>query len=365
MAGDTLLAHRHGASPDGTPVPEGVLDFSVNLAPVAPPFGSLSLPASVSSAYPSIDGGGVRAFYASRFGIDPDCVLALNGASEGIYLVPRAFRLKRVLVLQPSFFDYSRACRLADAEVVPLRLAAANGFAFPGSEVLSEALAGCDGFFCASPNNPTGTMIPGERLLDLAAGFPKTRFIVDESFIQFTEGFPGNALLHAVSNFRNVVVIHSLTKFYAVAGLRMGAIIAHPDAIRALYGHKEPWTVSAAAELAAGLLQESAASYEHRVGSLVAQGRRMVLEELSRNPAFELHGGSANFFLAGIRDCGMLGELLAFLRQRNILVRDCRNFDGLAPKYFRFCIRTPEENRHLLSALAAFADIRQEEGVWP
>ncbi|MGC8774283.1 MAG: threonine-phosphate decarboxylase CobD [Chlorobaculum sp.] len=351
MNRDHLLAHRHGDR-TGELAGGAVLDFSINLAPVEPPIHVLS--ASIAFApYPSMEGRGVRDFYVARFGLDPECVLATNGAVEGVYLVPRALGLRRVLVPQPSFFDYGRACRLAGAEVVTLELSASEGFAFPGIEVLSEALVGCDALIAGSPNNPTGTLIPKEQLLALACRFPDKYFIIDEAFIQFAEAFPSNSLMPEIRAFKNIVVIHSLTKFYAIAGLRLGAIVAHPAMIRQLYGYKEPWTVNAVAEQVAGQLLHCS-DYEREVRAIVAEGRRQIPDGLDGNSAITLHGGAANFFFASVNDGVGLDALLDFLARQGILVRDCRNFEGVSPRYFRFCIRTSDENRRLVSALNGF-----------
>ncbi|TNJ40263.1 threonine-phosphate decarboxylase [Chlorobaculum thiosulfatiphilum] len=355
MSGDHLLAHCHGDRTGELVGGGAVLDFSVNLAPIAPPLESLLSPSIQLAAYPSMDGRGVRDFYVARFGLDPECVLATNGAIEGVYLLPRALGLKRVLVPQPSFFDYGRACRLAGAEVVPLSLSERESFAFPGIDELAEALAGCDAMIAGSPNNPTGTLIPKELLLALACRFPEKQFIVDEAFIQFTEAFPSNSLMTEIRAFRNIVVIHSLTKFYAIAGLRLGAIVAHPAMIERLYGHKEPWTVNTVAEHTAGLLLQCG-EYEEEVRSIVREGRRQIADGLAGNSAITLHGGAANFFFASVADGHMLDALLGFFAERGILVRDCRNFEGIAPVSFRFCIRTSDENRHLVSALNDFAE---------
>ena len=360
MNHDHLLAHRHGDRA-GELAGGAVLDFSVNLAPVEPPIRELSFSSISLAPYPSMEGRGVRDFYVTRFDLDPDCVLATNGAIEAIYLAPRALGhqgIRRVLVPQPSFFDYGRACRLASAEVVPLALSESDSFAFPGIDALAEALAGCDAMIAGSPNNPTGTLIPKELLLALACRFPEKQFIIDEAFIQFTEAFPSNSLMPEIRAFRNIVVIHSLTKFYAIAGLRLGAIVAHPATIRQLYGYKEPWTVNAVAEHVASELLHCG-EYEQEVRCIVAEGRRQISDGLAGNSAITLHGGAANFFFASVNDGARLDALLEFLQSRGILVRDCRNFDGISPAYFRFCIRTHDENRRLVEALNDFAELSQ------
>jgi len=355
MNHDHLLAHRHGDRSGDRLASAISLDFSVNLAPIEPPLQELFSTSIPLAPYPSMDGHGVREFYAARFGLDPVCVLSTNGAIEGLYLIPRALGIKRVLVPQPSFFDYGRACRLAGAEVVPLALSESGSFAFPGIDKLADALAGCDALLAGSPNNPTGTLIPKELLLALACRFPEKRFIVDEAFIQFTEAFPSNSLMTEIKAFRNIAVVHSLTKFYAIAGLRLGAVIAHPSMIRQLYGYKEPWTVNAVAEHVAGQLLHCG-EYEREVHAIVREGRKQIADGLAGNSVITLHGGAANFFFASVAEFS-LDALFDVLAERGILVRDCRNFEGVPPKYFRFCIRTSDENRRLIEALNDFAEL--------
>jgi len=353
---DHLLAHRHGDRSGESLTSAVSLDFSVNLAPVESPINPESLFASTIdiAPYPSMDGRGVREFYASRFGIERQCVLATNGAIEGLYLIPRALGLKRVLVPQPSFFDYGRACRVAGADVVPLPLDPSTGFAFPDIDTVTSALEGCDALMAGSPNNPTGTLIPKELILALACRFPDKSFIIDEAFIQFTDEFPTNSLMSEIRAFRNIAVVHSLTKFYAIAGLRLGGVIGHPSMIRRLFGHKEPWTVNTIAERAATLLLDCG-EFEERVRSIVADGRRQFSEGLADNPAITLYGGAANFFFASVADGIKLDQLLGFLAERGILVRDCTNFESIPATFFRFCIRTRDENRRLIAALNDFA----------
>jgi L-threonine-O-3-phosphate decarboxylase len=360
---DHLLAHCHGDR-SGEKVTAGsvTLDFSVNLAPAEPPLHELfSSPCSLA-AYPSMDGKGVREFYATRFGLDSGCVLATNGAIEGLYLLPRALGLRRVLVPQPSFFDYGRACRLSGAEVVPLPLAHSTGFAFPDIDTVAAALEKCDALIAGSPNNPTGTLISKEMILALACRFPDKSFIIDEAFIQFTEAFPSNTLMTEIRAFRNIAVVHSLTKFYAIAGVRLGAVVAHPATISRLYGHKEPWTVNAIAERVAGMLTHCG-EYEERVRSIVAEGRRQFTVGLAANPAITLCGGTANFFFASPGEGITFEHLSVYLLSRGILVRDCSNFEEAPPASFRFCIRNPEENLCLVSALNDFATDAQGSSV--
>jgi threonine-phosphate decarboxylase len=147
------------------------------------------------------------------------------------------------------------------------------------------ALLDADAFIVANPNNPTGTDVPPEIIMALASRFPDKWFILDEAFIQFTPGFPDNSLMHRVMALKNVVVVHSLTKFYALPGLRLGAVIAHPDVIGRLLYYKEPWTVNAIAESVAMLLFNCGA-YEEELRDMILSERERITTLFSGRPTF-------------------------------------------------------------------------------
>jgi len=350
----SLYYHKHGGT--GMTTPQGgesdVLDFSVNISPVFPPIGTLSLDHFALQRYPSIDGRGIKEYYQRKFGFASSMVLPLNGAIEGIYLIPRALGLRRIMLLSPSFYEYERAGRVAGAEIVFVPLEADNGFKLPGIEALADTLRDADAFFAANPNNPTGTELPSEIIMALASRFPDKWFIVDEAFLQFTSAFPDNSLMSKVLALKNVIVVASLTKFYALPGLRLGALVAHPEIILRFLDYKEPWTVNAIAESVAVKLLDCG-DYEESVRSMIIAERARMKASLSMIDGIKLAGGAANFLLAQWKRGYSLDELLVYLKGQGILVRDCRNFPGLEVNYFRFAVRTPIENSRFLETLEA------------
>ncbi len=345
---NSLFYHRHGGA--GLNSCTEVLDFSVNISPISPPIGTLTLNDFALQAYPSIDGKGIKDFYARRFGLESRMVMPLNGAVEGIYLLPRALGLRHVVTLSPSFYEYERASLIAGATIASVQLLSSDGFLLPNIERLAEELRDADAFFVGNPNNPTGTEVQPEIIMALASRFPSTWFIVDEAFLQFTPNFPDNSLMKHVTALRNVIVVHSLTKFYALPGLRLGAILAHPDVIERLLSFKEPWTVNAIAESVARRLADCGA-YEHELRTMITTERERITTLFEGNGDIRLAGGAANFFLAQWVGGCSLDVMMAQLAQQNIYVRDCRNFTGLEDNYFRFAIRTPAENDRLLAEL--------------
>ena len=350
----SLYYHKHGGVAKKSLTEDGreILDFSVNISPIFPPIALLSIVDFALQSYPSIDGRGIKEYYQKKFTLSTSMILSLNGAIEGIYLLPRALELRRIMLLSPSFYEYERAAKIAGAQIVSVPLEAEKGFRLPGIEVLADALIHADAFFAANPNNPTGTEVPPEIIMALASRFPDKWFIVDEAFIQFTPEFPDNSLMGKVLALKNVIVLHSLTKFYALPGLRLGALIAHPEVITRLLDYKEPWTVNAIAESVAVKLLECGAYEESLLAMIVSERERMKVS-LTKLDGIRLAGGAANFFLAQWNKGCSLDHLLVYLKNQGIHVRDCRNFFGLEVNYFRFAVRTPLENNRFLDTMQA------------
>jgi threonine-phosphate decarboxylase len=351
--------HRHGGEPicDFKRLgikPRPVIDFSVNVNPLGPPpqiTETWSRWHHDIQRYPSPGGEGVLRFYRERFDLPEESIVAGNGSTELIYLVPRALSLKTAAASAPSFHDYSRSIFLNDGEV----------FEFPGLESTEEAwektvgeiLPKVQALFIGNPNNPTGQLLTAEKILETAMRFPDKWFLVDEAFIQFVETPERHSLLCPQRLRKNIVVFHSLTKFYALAGLRIGAAIGHPETMAKLRAHKEPWSVSLPAERAAGLLS-TCNSYEEQTRALIFQERKTMADFVHALSIMKALPPTANFVLAHWTATPNLDDLLRALLERGIYIRDARNFSGLSNNWFRFAILGEKENQLLQRAFLQF-----------
>ncbi len=331
-----------------------VLDFSVNLNHLGPPEivrenwpGFLE----VLERYPSVEGEGIASYYSDRFNIPRDNVLAGNGSTELIYLLPRVFRFKKVMVMSPSYHDYERACLLSGAEVRRHSLSPEEDFSFPAMSRLMALLRDVDAVWIGRPNNPTGTLFPKDLLLELASRLPDRYFIVDEAFIQFVDRWEEESLLTGTPT-ANILVIHSLTKFYALAGIRLGGLVGSTESIARLKKAKEPWTVNAIADRVAGLLTQCR-DYDQRTRTEVSRERERVFDRLKRLDGMIPFPPRANFILCQWLKSGDLDDLLRHLLSEGLYVRDCRNFPGLEKNFFRIGLRSGKENDRLLSVLSA------------
>jgi len=218
--------------------------------------------------------------------------------------------------------------------------------------MLLKTLENVEALWLGRPNNPTGTLIPKEHLLKLAAMFPDKWFIIDEAFIQFVDQWEENSLL---LNQRpvNLLVIHSLTKFYSLAGLRLGGVIGDADVIKRLKEKKEPWSINGIADFVAPLLLQCDDFDQETRAELIKERARInqALEELDGIRPFP---GTANFILCEWKKTDNLDDLIQHLLINGVYVRDCRNFAGLENNFFRVGLRVSDENDHLISTLSSF-----------
>jgi threonine-phosphate decarboxylase len=355
--------HIHGGDPErelkrfGIDARE-ILDFSVNVSPlgVPPEIKAIwqELLAEVDR-YPSVDGQGVARYYLERFDLDPARVLAGNGSTELIYLTPRALQLRKVTVIAPSFHDYTRSSLAAGADVLEVELEAEESFAPPGFDILEEVMIEADGLFVGNPNNPTSTVFPRRLLLDLAASFPSKWILVDEAFVQFLDQPDSVSLVKEEPQPANILIFHSLTKFYALPGLRLGAVVGHPDTISRLRPLKEPWSVNRIAEKVA-LKLIGCADYDKNLTQLIRRERPRVFDRIREISGFQAFEPAANFLLARWTQTNDLDDFLSFMLRSGIHFRDCRNFPGLEDNFFRMAIRQGEENDRVLSLMRRCSD---------
>jgi threonine-phosphate decarboxylase len=352
--------YLHGGAPQRDMVRLGVplrpvLDFSVNLNPLGPPPVIQEKWHELFEAvehYPSIEGEGAAHYYETVCDVSSRNFLAGNGSTEMIYHAPRVLGFKRAAVITPSYHDYERASLLAGAQVVRCPLSLPDDFAFPSEDQLVDLLNTVDALWIARPNNPTGNVFPKGVILELARRFPQKWFIVDEAFVQFLSDWKTNSLL-TENPLPNILVLHSLTKFFAIAGLRLGGIIGSEPVISRLKKAKEPWSVNGIADRVASLLA-GCTDYENETRVTVQRECRRVFRGLQSLDGIIPYPSSADYILCRWVKTGNLDDMIRHLLSHGAYVRDCRNFSGLEDNFFRIGLKTPVDNDRLLSLLASF-----------
>lgn len=182
--------------------------------------------------------------------------------------------------------------------------------------------------------------------------------IVDESFIEFT---PEPSLVKLATRSRHLIALRSLTKSFALAGLRIGYLVASRLRVKELASRMEPWSVNTLA-LSAAAASIFDTDYIQKARCLIQEEREYLSQGLSQLGWLHPYPTSANFFLARIRNRYTSAPALRrMLEARNVLIRDASDFRGLGKQYLRLAVRDHEENRRLLAELRAIARALQSE----
>jgi histidinol-phosphate aminotransferase len=330
--------------------PESVLDFSVCSNPFMPPSGVIRvLDAVAVNRYPDTRATEFRQCLSTKLGVTPDNIVAGSGAVELIRLIALTYFGKgdSVLILEPTFGEYRVACQIVGANVVGLFGKEKEGFIVETEEIISLIRQHSPkGVFICNPNNPTGQYLTRKDIELILEAIGDGLLILDEAYITFAEGsWPSIDLIHQ----GNVVIVRSMTKDYALAGLRLGYAVSSAQIINALNRVRPPWNVNAVAQKA-GVIALNDDGYLERCKAEIKKAKQFLMDELCQL-GFTLVPSRANFFL--VRVINATGFRDALLK-RGILVRDCTSF-GL-PQYVRIAPRTMAECRQLISAIQAMKD---------
>jgi threonine-phosphate decarboxylase len=311
-----------------------VLDFSANINPLGPAPGVREAICAAMDRiphYPTPHCDTIRTLLADRWEVPAQQILVGNGATELLHFFARVRRPEDVTLVVPAFSEFHRA--------------------FPDA-----ALAAWDdverwptsGFVAlTNPNNPTGRLARAdfEDWL-LSTSHP---VMIDESFLDFTAAPSVFRLLRTRTR---LFVLRSMTKFYAIPGLRIGALVSGEEEMAALRSAREPWQVNVLAEAAAiASLQDR--DYAARSRCFVERERTWLATQLAELRGVTVEPSCVNFLYARLDYDPE--PLCAFLLERKVLLRNCSRWIGFAQPAVRLAVRTREENTRLLDAWSEFS----------
>lgn len=343
----SAAARRLGCRPDQ------ILDASASLVPFGPPASvrrvlrrALSLPAGRPSPlrdYPDRSYVGLRQAIAAAHGLAPDFVLPGNGAAELFTWAARdAAAAGRSLLPVPGFADYSRALGCWGGSSRPLPLE-------PRAQAFPAVPEGDAVLWITNPHNPSGQLWTRAALEPLLERYALV--IADEAFLPLVPDGEAESLIPLLAAHPNLVVIRSLTKLFAIAGLRLGYALARPDRLRRWAAWRDPWPVNGLAA-AAGEAVVGDRRWQIRVQNWVAREGPWLHARLAGLPGLTPLPSRANFLLVhgGIPLVPLRERLEG--RQR-VLLRDCRSFEGLGSHWLRIGLQDRRGNRRLLRALSS------------
>ncbi|GGH13416.1 pyridoxal phosphate-dependent aminotransferase [Paenibacillus segetis] len=331
--------------------PNGFTDFSANINPLGPPPGLLdrlkeALPGIIR--YPDPGHRMLTTLLAQRNEVQEASIVTGNGAAENMALALLAISPKIVGIVEPCFSEYATLSRQMGAKVRSVFGTEERAFKAEPKDI-ERLIADSDLVFIGQPNNPNGVQYGLDELRFFAdAGERyKTYVVLDEAFIDFIPASERQSLLPELERYKYVILIRSMTKFYAIPGLRLGYAIASPPLAAEMIDKQVSWSVNLLALIAGEHCLAAGEEYEAKTIALVTQQRGFLQEGLNRLGCMTWPG-EANFLLVRLPLGWTAAGMQKALGLRGILVRSCAMYPGLGDRDIRIAVKNSEDNRKLL-----------------
>ena len=327
---------------------DDIIDFSSNINPLGvSPRVKAAMNTADASRYPDPDCLELREALARHTNVGVENIIVGNGSTELIHLIVRAFAADRPIVIAaPTYGEYEFACRLAVRDPVFIRSSEETQFNHDIA-TLSHYIKKVKPslVFLCNPNNPTGVYLNRSDVERIAESAKPGLLVLDEAYLPFiARPWNSNALIES----GNVVILHSMTKDHALAGVRLGYTFA-PEAITAKLKRLQPfWSVNAIAQ-AMGLAALEDDDHVRKGREEVFTAKTYLEKEIARLGLTAIPA-RANFILVKVNDAPLMRRQLL---RHGLCVRDCTSF-GL-PQYIRISIRTLAECKRLAKGLKAVA----------
>lgn len=304
--------------------------------------------------YPS--GMKVNTLLASKcWGVSEDYIVPGNGAAELIKILME--QLPGTLgIVRPTFEEYPN--RRDPASLVTFTPTNPD-YRYTAADLMDYfSVHHADNLIIINPDNPSGNFIPVADVLTLAAWCRQQgiRLIIDESFVDFTDGYEHNSLLHdnILEANPQMLVIKSISKSYGVPGLRLGILCSADTTLIALIKQQVSiWNINSFAEYFMQIFNKYEADYHRACARFIAE-RADFEQQLRQLPQLRVIPSQANYFLCEVQPpFTARGLVLTMLKEHNILLRDCSTKIGLNPgnQYLRIAVRNHQDNARLIQAM--------------
>ncbi|GAX59573.1 histidinol-phosphate/aromatic aminotransferase and cobyric acid decarboxylase [Candidatus Scalindua japonica] len=333
--------------------PDEIIDFSASINP-------LGYPEVVRKEvfeqfndilnYPESRCTDLRESIARKISCNKSNVIIGNGSNELFYLIPRALKPERGVLLHPTFGEFKDSFSNSNINVVEI-INDDKDFPLINNNISRlKSVDDCMVFLC-NPNNPTGQLTRKEDIIELVNDNPNRLIVIDEAFMDFVEDDGKYSVIKNAPLMDNLIVVRSLTKFYGFPGLRLGYLVANESIVNKLLQYKEPWTVNTMAQVA-GIAAINDEEFAANTRKYISSEKTFLYNGLKGLNSIQPFQPTVNFILVRIEDCRTTSsEIQNCLMKNNILIRNCSNFVGLDERFFRVAVKTREQNMKLLSAL--------------
>lgn len=332
---------NHGANPHsvyeklGIALPNRILDFSENVNPAGPPQSVItSWPTLVDklSVYPDPTGEPFLTAAATYHGVAQNTIFIGNGAAEILALLAQRYRERRAIIVHPTFSEYESTLDGTGATIIHIIAKESTQFALPVAEIL-EAMKEADVLYLCTPTNPTGILPNRADLIEIIRHGKEVHcdVVLDEAFIDFVD--ESYSFIPEVVENPHLIILRSMTKMYAIPGIRLGYVIANPMLINEINSVAPHWNVNGmAAHIGTLCLQEE----EYRQQAILhSQTERQSMTVFLQSFGCTVTDSSANFLTFKPKDTQTAEVLYIDLIKQGIVLRHSKNFHGMDGNWLR------------------------------
>lgn len=335
---------------------ERLLDFSANINPAGPPSSVLSAirraldQPSTLAMYPDLELLELKNTAAEYTGTLRENIAVANGFVPLLDATLRSMKIKRCLLPVPSFGEYRNTLENAGVSITPYHLSSDEDFRYVSDAILNALLKhSCDAVLLANPQNPSGAICDVDTMQQLIEMTAQSNIMIllDEAFIEYS---PDRSLTRRSIDQRNVIVFRSVTKFFAIPGLRVAYAVSHSSNVHGINRFIAPWPIANFASDAVCTAFRDAVYVEE--SRLANERRRLWLEQELARLKVATYPSGANFLLLRFSaeiDVPLLWENL--IVEEQIVLRSCANFEALQSGHLRIAVRSELENEKMIHGL--------------
>jgi threonine-phosphate decarboxylase len=347
----------------GGVAPTNVIDFSASINPLGPPQAALDeyhAAAAAISSYPTPYPARLTAQIAEWLGVRSDEVIVGNGSTQLIHLFARVYQLMVPYIAIPTFSEFANAIALNNCTPYAIEPSRDDAFTVRLADVEHAMSHRAQAVFIGRPNSPTGSMVALDEAGAIAHECERFHAfcVFDEAFIDFAGRTQSAiALMRTVPERRRkgLIIIGSLTKIFAIPGLRVGFLAGPSTVIQELRKHLEPWSLNIVAERVALACLKQADEFERRTREWLVPERTYVRDQLCSIPGLHAFPSAANFLMFEVNEQTGSRTFHEFMLDHAIAVRDLRTLPGCSAGMYRVAVRLRNDNERLLAAARAYS----------
>ena len=331
--------------------------FDTNVNPLGiPETVRTTLANNISSVYnyPEVYYGNLRLAISEYISAPEESIILGSGSVDLIKLLTALIMPKKALVIVPGSLGYEKALKAYGCQTEYYHLDEASDYTLDTADFLSKLDSSFDMLIIGNPNNPTSRKLERDDIEDIAKACDDLGIflVIDEMYIEFIDNEREYTAVPLTERYARIAVLRSVTKFFAVPGLRIAyAIMNNPEYMKLARMASSESGISALSAIAGSVMFRDTA-YIEESKSMMHTERSLVYLAMSTCKTIKLVRPDANFMLMKIlKDDVTASDVYDHCKQRGVIIRKCDDITGLSNKYVRFCFMNPKQNDLMVNTI--------------